>query len=115
MALIVQTFDANDLLRSIYVAIEKRAIETWECDKDRDFTHSPEQWRNKAWLHPNISGGQLRFGLVGQKDVVMTKVIYAVYHGRFAEMLLTHFDDKIRSISITANKEAPDNFQARAT
>jgi hypothetical protein len=38
--------------------------------------------------------------------VAMTKVIYGVYHGRFIEMLLTHFDDSFTSATATAQKES---------
>lgn len=44
----------------------------------------------------------------------MTKPIYGVYHGRFIEMLLTHFDDSFASVAATAQKEtAVDSFKAR--
>jgi hypothetical protein len=42
----------------------------------------------------------------------MTKTIYGVYHGRFIEMLLTHFDNEFSAASATAQKDAQvDDFK----
>ena len=58
----------------------------------------------------NSEKDSLIFGIVGNKQVKMTKSLYAVYHGRFSEMLLSHFDDEIDEIEITAGKTAYDLF-----
>ena len=92
-------------MNGIKSAIDGGKIDTWTCDSKGDFTHSPEQWKHKAWLRPVVASGSLIFGLVGESDIDMTKVIYAVYHGRFTEMLLTHFDDDFSAASSTAQKE----------
>lgn len=55
----------------------------------------------------------LIFGLVGQKDITMTKPIYGVYHGRFSEMLLTHFDLDFSNIIMTALGDNQDNYLPR--
>jgi hypothetical protein len=112
MALIVNTPSPKELLASIRKAIDDKHIETWSYDADGDFTHSPEQWAYQAWLRPVIVPGALTFGLLGKKDVPMTKVVYGVYHGRFVEMLLTHFDNDFSAASATAQKDANvDNFK----
>jgi hypothetical protein len=41
----------------------------------------------------------------------MTKTIYGVLHGRFIEMLLTHFDDDFGTAHAFAKKQRPDNFK----
>jgi hypothetical protein len=93
-------------------AIDDSKIVTWEHDKDGDFTHAPPQWRRKAWLRPFTSSGILQFGLLGQQKVEMTKSIYGVYHGRFIEELLTHFDGDFSTATATAQKDsAVDNFK----
>jgi len=111
MAIIVKATSPSDLLKAIYKAIDEKKIETWLYDADKDFTHEPTQWKNKAWFRPKVYTGELRFGLLGPKDTVMSKVIYGAYHGRFIEMVLTHFNDKCSVITATANKTEPDNFQ----
>ena len=40
----------------------------------------------------------------------MSTVIYGVYHGRFIEMLLNHFDNRFTTVQATPHKTEPDNF-----
>ena len=89
------TSDPSALLEKIKTAINEKKIVTWSYDDDGDFTHTPDQWRYRAWLRPYVEQGQLRFGLLGNTKVVTTKTIYAVYHGRFIESVLTHFDTDV--------------------
>ena len=58
-----------------------------------------------------VGAGTLIFGLVGRVNVVMTKVVYGVYHGRFIEELLAHFDDRFSTATATAQKELQDQFR----
>lgn len=111
MSIIVFTPDPKGLLSAIKNAIDKEAgekgsIDTWAYDKDGDFTHSPSQWNKEAWLRPHVGSGILQFGIVGKKGVAMTKALYGVYHGRFIEMLETHFDDLFSLVTATAQKDA---------
>jgi hypothetical protein len=100
------------LLAEIKKAINDQAIKTWSCDKDGDFTHTPEQWANQAWFKPVIEPDSLVFGLLGKKDVVMTKLIHGLYHGRFIEMLLTHFDTSFGDVKATSQLiSGIDNFK----
>lgn len=96
---------ANDLYESIFeLAEEQGGIDTWIMDNEGDFTHTPPQWREKAWLRRSESSEEyeLIFGIIGRKDMKMSKTIYAVYHGRFVEMLLTHFDMEIEEIKVSS-------------
>ncbi|KLU22231.1 hypothetical protein EOS_31530 [Caballeronia mineralivorans PML1(12)] len=106
MAITVNASKPSQLLAAIKKAIDDKEIETWSYDGDGDFTHTPDQWKNKAWLRPVVVSSSLRFGLLGQKDIDMTKVVYGVYHGRFNEMLLTHFDEDFSSTVASAQKDA---------
>jgi len=110
MAIIIKTNTPADLLAAIKKEIKEGKIETWSCDSDGDFTHTPEQWKYDAWLRPKIYGGELRFGILKNKNIGMSTVIYGIYHGRFIEMLLSHFDDKFTNVYATAQKAEPDNF-----
>jgi hypothetical protein len=111
MAVIVPTARPNTLLASIRKAIDDKKIDTWEYDNDGDFTHKPEQWYQQAWFKPHTQQGVLLFGLIGKKNVKMTKSIYGVYHGRFIEMLLTHFDTEFSNTSATAQADTVDHFK----
>jgi hypothetical protein len=108
MAVIIKTPNPSGLLQAIYKAIDNKKIETWVYDKDKDLTHEPNQWKNEAWFRPKIYNGELRFGILKQKDKTMSKIIYGLYHGRFIEMLLTHFDDQFSSAVGSAQPMEPD-------
>jgi hypothetical protein len=93
MAVTVYTDDAEHLLSELTKAIREKKIETWIVDADGDFTHKPERWRYKAWLRPAIVDGKLIFSTLKPKDEDISRLVYAIYHGRFIEMLLAHFDE----------------------
>src|SRR5437870_2357406 len=88
MAVIVHTSVPSTLLKNIKKAIDEDHIETWAYDENGDFTHTAQQWENRAWLRPTVASGALLLGLLGQQNEDVTTVIYGVYHGRFIEMLL---------------------------
>ena len=113
MALHIRTrVEPTQFLDKLHEKIQKGEIDTWIVDADGDFTHKPSQWFERAWLRgfANSPDGDVVFGIVGRKDVSMSKVVYAVYHGRFAEMLLIHFDDDIESIWTSSQVEEGFDF-----
>jgi len=94
---------SDSLLTKIMAAIDDQHILTWEYDEDGDFTATQPQWNNEAWMHPfKISDKCIQFGIVQRRDVPITSDVYAVYHGRFTEMLLMHFDKYISNIEISS-------------
>lgn len=94
---------ADSLLTKIKAAIDEQQIVTWEYDEDDDFTAIQPQWNREAWMHPYIVNNKcIQFGIVQRRDVPITSDVYAVYHGRFAEMLLMHFDKYILNIEISS-------------
>jgi hypothetical protein len=99
MALTIKTNSPSDLLKAIKAAIDAKQTVTWSYDKDDDFTHTPDQWKNKAWLRPKVEVGELKFLVVAPKDVQLTKAVSGVYQGRFIEMLVTHFETKFSTIT----------------
>ena len=112
MAVFVQAPNPQALLEAIRIAIRQGKVETWSVDGDGDFTHNPEQWRYKAWLRPRIADGRLVFRILTPKGVVLSTRTYAVYHGRFIEMLLAHFDSQFGSASATALASEGDVIRA---
>jgi hypothetical protein len=106
MAVIVNTPKPKALLAAIRKNIDEKHIATWAYDEDGDFAHTAEQWLGQAWLRPSTQSGLFLLGLVGKEDTPMTKTVYGVYHGRFIEMLLTHFDGDFSSASATAQEES---------
>jgi hypothetical protein len=102
MAVRVFCSQPQELLIEIKAAIGVGTVQTWALDSDGDFTHSPEQWKNKAWFRPEVQTDRIIFKILGRKTKRMTKGEYAVYHGRFIEMLLSHFDSKFTAAVATA-------------
>lgn len=103
MALIVTPKETPAiLLQQIKALINTSAIDTWSMDSEGDFTHTPPQWKNKAWFRPQIDGSVLVFKFLGNTAETTTRAMYGVYHGRFLEMLLTHFDLKFTNAEASA-------------
>ncbi len=102
MAVRVFSQDPKALLAGVKAAIRDGSIETWSVDADGDFTHTPEQWRNRAWFRPAVSDDKLVFNILGPKSKPISRTVYGVYHGRLIEMFLTHFDHNFGRASATA-------------
>jgi hypothetical protein len=113
MALIIPTSNPQALLTAIYTAIDNQSVTTWEYlnkNGQRYLTHTSPQWNRKAWFQGAVYQGELRFGLVKAGDITVTTEVYAVYHGRFIEMLLAHFDGNFDRAAATSKPTTPDNF-----
>ena len=102
MAILVSTPTAPGLLRAIKQTIDEKQIDTWVYDPDGDFTHVPAQWNKKAWFRPAVESDLLVFRILTPRGTTMSKTVYGVYHGRFIEMLLTHFDRQFERALATA-------------
>jgi hypothetical protein len=102
------------LLDAIYEAIDDGSIETWSYDEDGDFSHvtSDGQWEGQAWLHPEVATAALVLTVVPPKGGAISQEAYAVYHGRFIEMLLAHFDDNFSKAVATAQAANGDLIQS---
>ena len=110
MAIIVKTENPEGLLVEIKRVIDQKDTDLWSYDASGDFSHTPEKWINRAWLRPEVGDGELKFGILGTKDICMTASLYSAYHARFIEMLLTHLDKYFTTAAATAKKTAPDYF-----
>jgi hypothetical protein len=111
MAVRALTDDARGLLDAIKELIDEGHIATWAYDRNGDFTHTASggQWKNKAWLRPVIHEDRLRFRFLKPKANEVTREIFAVYHGRFIEMLIAHVPGYFTDARATPN---PDNDEA---
>lgn len=114
MSVIVKTKQPHRLVKRIKELIDNNEIDTWEYDSDGDFTHSPDQWHNHCWMHPHVTqaGEEVVFAIIGRIHFDITTTEYAVYHGRFIEMLLSHFDTMIRSAEATSMPTKYDIIKA---
>lgn len=102
MALIIKTNDPSGLLSAIKKAIDDKKIDTWSYNTNNLFSHV-QQWEGKAWLKPKVVNGSLQFGIVGQINVDLTRYNYAVNHGRFSEMLISHFNNHFTEMISTSD------------
>lgn len=102
MAVRVFSNAPRELLSDIKARINDGSIETWSVDSDGDFTHTPEQWRSKAWFRPAVFEDRLVFRIIPPKSKTVSRLLYGVFHGRFIEMLLVHFDTKFLRATATA-------------
>ena len=94
--------EPQSLLDAIVESIDDGAVEQWIYDEDGDFTHSAKQWNQKAWLRPTLEDGNLIFGIITPSGESISSELYAIYHGRFLEMLLSHHDDLFSSAEVTS-------------
>lgn len=90
MSISFLTDNPSKLLKDFKKKIDDGDIVTWSYDKDGDFTHTPDQWKNRAWLKPIEAGDRLRFNIIGSKTHELTWTIFSVYHGRFMEAMIRH-------------------------
>ena len=96
------TNDAAGLLARIKKMIDQGHISTWSYDSDGDFTHTPIQWKSKAWLRPDPQADKLRLTIIAPKSGI-SREVFAVYHGRFIEMLIAHVSGRFTTISASPN------------
>jgi hypothetical protein len=108
MAITFSTNTPQALLNDFKKKIDSKEVVTWSYDAQGDFTHTPDQWRNKAWLRPAVEAGALRFNILGNQRAVTTWAIYGVYHGRFVESLTTHCHDLFLFSSVTSKPTNSD-------
>lgn len=99
---VLKDISADVLIKRINYLIDQNRIQTWEYDAMGDYTMTPSQWREQAWMRPSVRMEKtIKFGIVKRRDANISKEVYAVYHGRFAEMLLAHFDIHIKTMEIS--------------
>ena len=114
MSIYVKTGNPNKLINDINEKIKNTAIDTWSVDGDGDYTHTAQQWRYHAWMHPIIEDDRVVFAIWGRKSENLSVIDYAIYHGRFVEMLLAHFDKQCINIEVSSLASSFDNVKAES-
>jgi hypothetical protein len=114
MAVNFETANPQGLLAAFKKAINEGHVVTWSYDKDNNFTHTPDQWKGQAVLHPTIYQGWLVMNFFLRKGDKTTKPLYAVYHGRFIESMLTHCDESFTNGTATAMPTNADRLTLAA-
>ena len=103
MAIYVTTGNPKKLHKGIKDAINAGEIQTWKIDGNGLLTHctSTDQWEREAWFGCILEENRIVFCINGREDRALTVPEYAIYHGRFVEMLLTHFDRDFSDIQVS--------------
>ncbi len=111
MAIHLKTTTPKKLLAAYKKAIDDGSVDTWSYDSDGDFTHTPDQWMRCAWLRPKIiERTELVLYILAPKETKISSVVYAVYHGRFIESMLTHCDKLFSEATASAMPESGDRI-----
>lgn len=103
----VATSDPAGLLLKVRKSIRDRRVRTWSYDEDEGFRHTASggQWEQHAHLEPILMMGALRFRyrITTPRLPAAPKpaALRGVYHGRFVEMLVTHFRDDFTQITVS--------------
>lgn len=113
--LTIPTPDPAKLLADIKAAITNGTIKTWTVDSDGDFSHTDSQLAVKGfYLRPEQGTAELRFRtlfLTTTTDKKARRFGYAYLHGHMAEMLVTHFPDRVtagQTLKTTPNPSSAD-------
>lgn len=113
MAVIIDTDNPDLLLEKIYDAIEHKQAGKWVATSDGRLTYGTLLWKNEAFFRPQIwvEEKQLRFGLLKRKDRKhISSKLYATFHTKMIELLLSQFDQDFRRVAATSGRAEPDNF-----
>jgi hypothetical protein len=114
MAIHFKTETPKKLLAAYKKAIDDGHIKTWSYDGEGDFTHTADQWINRAWLRPKISEGkELVLYILAPKETTLSSEIYAIYHGRFIESMLRHCDSVFAQGYASAMPEEGDVIRGK--
>ena len=113
MAIFIKTTNPDALLKKFKKAIDDKHIVTWVYDQDGDFTHATEQWKDLAWFRPKPTDSDLTMIILCPKNQAISTETYAIYHGRFIEAMLAHFDNSFSSASATALPSSGDIIEPR--
>ncbi len=113
MAVRIYCDNPIELLEAIRIAMDAGRITTWEYDKHGYFLHTPAQWKYLAWLKPRVLEDQLLLTILPPRRKAVSRSVYAVYHGRFIEMMLAHFDRRFKQAVATALPISLDRVRSK--
>ena len=111
---------ANALLQTFKDRITqeepKGKVTTWEISQDGQyFTYRAADWGKKAWMKPACEEGMLTFHIIKPKNMKVSKLVYAYYHGHLIETFLSHFDHDFTAASASAMGEPGDKLSSTST
>jgi hypothetical protein len=122
MAVYFKTGMPNDLLKAFNDRIDqeepKGQVRTWrkfKKDGNTYYTHTSDEWANKAYFKPVVGDGVLRFNIIKNADFDVSIVAYGYYHGHLTETFLNHFDEKFSEAASSAIARDGDIVKSNKT
>jgi len=104
MEITVYTKNAKDLLSKMSKKIKNDELKTWDIIKDREnndlFSHTPDQWKEKAMLKSKINSENLKFIICWWEGKEPEERIKGYILGRFIEVLMVHFRKEFIKINV---------------
>ena len=105
MKIIAYTNTPDALKKAIDKKISSNETKTWEIvfNKKNEalYSHSPEQWKEKAMLKPYIHENILEFRISWwNKNEEPNEETKGYILGRFVEILIVHFKEKFTHLEI---------------
>jgi hypothetical protein len=101
MSITFGSTNPTQLLNSFKEAIDNHEehrngprVDTWRYvahDGHWWFTHTAQNWRDKAWLRAEVQQNKLVFTIRPINGVPLTRDTYAYYVGHLAETFIRHF------------------------
>jgi hypothetical protein len=98
------------LWSSIVRGVQENRIRTWSLIQGNYLTHVADQWANKAFFRPVVQPGSLLFQIVPPQGQKIPGEVYAIYHGRLIEMLLSHFPQRFSQAFASAAPVSGDSL-----
>lgn len=93
-----------DMIDELRQLLESNSSSIWVMDTDHDMTMLTPQWAYHAWIRvkqKNTNSKEVNFAIVSSTKYKLTTSLYAIYHSRFTELLLTYFDKYIDALEIS--------------
>jgi hypothetical protein len=109
MAIRIYSRQPKQLLHRIRALIDEGHIKMWSYDKAGDFTCSMDEFKDKAWLHPEIAAEGLSIKIIRHRVEGLPRTTYAIYHARFIEMLLTQVFEMFTAASFWTEESVADS------
>lgn len=100
MAITVMSAVAEDLAQALVGAVKTSGCE-WKADQGM-LTSTDPALASEAWFSADLYEHAVVFTLLARPDRPLPAAVYAAYHGRMVEMLLTRFGFMIERITVKA-------------
>lgn len=104
MEITVYTKNAKNLLSKISKSITDNKLKTWDIIKDSEnndlFSHTPDQWKEKAMLKSKINTENLKFIICWWEGEEPEEKVKGYILGRFIEVLMVNFRKEFENIKI---------------